>query len=82
MRSNEDPVQPKINKKSKEFPAGPVVRTQRFHCLGPGWGTKILQNKKCRQKKKSLNRVKVKVLAAACKVPHSVLTFSLSALLS
>ena len=34
------------------------------------------------KKKKSLNRVKVKVLAAACKVPHSVLTFSLSALLS
>ena len=30
-----------------EFPDGTVVRTQRFHCCGPGsmpgWGTKILQ---------------------------------------
>ena len=30
-----------------EFPGGPVVRTRRFHCRGPGsipgWGTKILQ---------------------------------------
>ena len=32
---------------SREFPGGPAVRTQRFHCHGPGcnpWlGTKILQ---------------------------------------
>ena len=32
---------------SWEFPGGPVVRTQRFHCCGPGWktgwGAKILQ---------------------------------------
>ena len=30
-----------------EFPGGPVVRTRRFHCHGPGsipgWGSKILQ---------------------------------------
>ena len=29
----------------RNFPAGPVVRTQRFHCCGPGFnprqGTKI-----------------------------------------
>ena len=31
MRSNEDPVQPKINKKSKEFPAGPLkLKLQYF----------------------------------------------------
>ena len=33
--------------KAREFPGGPVVRTLRFHCWGPGsipgWGTKILQ---------------------------------------
>ena len=46
-----------------------MVRTQRFHCLGPGWGTKILQNKKCSQKKKSLNRVKVKVLGSSLQGP-------------
>ena len=30
-----------------EFPGGPVIRTQHFHCRGPGlipgWGTKIPQ---------------------------------------
>ena len=39
-----------------EFPGGPVVRTQRFHCRGPGFnpcqGTKIPQAAQRRQKKK------------------------------
>ena len=39
-----------------EFPGGPVVRTWRFYCWGPGsipgWGTKILQAMQCSQKKK------------------------------
>ena len=39
-----------------ELPGGPVVRTQCFHCWGPGkipgWGTKILQAMQHDQKKK------------------------------
>ena len=39
----------------REFPGGPVVRTQPFHCRDPGsipgWGTKILQAT-CQRKKK------------------------------
>ena len=39
----------------KEFPGGPVFRTQRFDCGGPGsvscWGTKILQATRHSQKK-------------------------------
>ena len=47
--SNKDPVQPKISKKRKQakrdFPHGPMVRTQHFHLQGslgliPGQGTK------------------------------------------
>ena len=34
-----------------EFPGGAVIRTQRFHCCGPGsvpgWGTKIPQALQC-----------------------------------
>ena len=34
-----------------EFPGGPVVRTQSFHCHGldliPCWGTEILQATRC-----------------------------------
>ena len=32
-----------MKKESREFPGGPVVRTQPFHCedLIPGWGTAI-----------------------------------------
>ena len=41
---------------SQEFPGGPVVRTQHFHCPGlgsiPGWGTKIPQAAWQSQKKK------------------------------
>ena len=39
-----------------EFPGGPVVRTQCFHCCDPasiaGQGTKILQASQCSQKQK------------------------------
>ena len=42
-----------------EFPGGPVVRTQRSDCRGPGailgWGTKILQAAPRTQKKKKVN---------------------------
>ena len=35
----------------RDFPAGPVVRTHRFHCQGlysvPSWRTKILQVTQC-----------------------------------
>ena len=45
----------KISRKG-EFPGGPVVGTQHFHCQGQGlisgWGTKILQAVWCGQKKK------------------------------
>ena len=41
---------------SWEFPGGPVVRTQCFHCRGlgsaSGWGTKIPQASQRGQKKK------------------------------
>ena len=41
---------------SWEFPGSPVVRTQHFHCRGPGsipsQGTKILQAVQCGQRKK------------------------------
>ena len=44
----------------REFPGGPVVRTQRFHCCGPGFnlwsGTKIPQDIQCSQKKKKRGR--------------------------
>ena len=42
-------------KKVREFPGSPVVRTLRFHCCGlgsiPGQGTKIPQAVQCSQKK-------------------------------
>ena len=42
-----------------EFPGGPVVKTQRFHCHSPdsipGRGTKIPQAVQCGQKKKNPN---------------------------
>ena len=45
----------KETKASWGFPGGPVVRTQHFHCQGPGsipgWGTKIRQAMQCGQKK-------------------------------
>ena len=41
----------------REFPDGPVVRTQHFHCcdLGsiPGWGTKVPQAVWPKKKKKN-----------------------------
>ena len=41
---------------TREFPGGPVVRTQHFHCYGPGsipgWETKILQAARHGQKNK------------------------------
>ena len=43
---------------SREFPGRPVVRTQCFHCHGPGsipgQGNKILQATKPKKKKKKL----------------------------
>ena len=45
----------------KEFPGGPVFRTQRFLCGGPGsvsfWGTKSLQTTQHSQKKKIFLRL-------------------------
>ena len=45
----------KKKKAVREFPGGPVVRTQRFNCRGlgsiPGWGTKIPQAVQHGQKK-------------------------------
>ena len=51
----------------REFPGGPVVRTQRFHCQGlgsiPGWGTNILypasRCQKRKEKKKTLQNKKM-----------------------
>ena len=44
------------NNNIREFPGGPVVRTQHFHCQGqgsiPGWGIKILQTMRHGQKNK------------------------------
>ena len=44
------------NYKSREFPGGPVVKTQRFHCQDPGSipsrGTNIPQAMQCSQIKK------------------------------
>ena len=43
---------------SREFPGHPVVRTQCFHCHGPGsipgQGTKIMQATQPKKKKKKL----------------------------
>ena len=43
--------------KIREFPSGPVVRTQCFHCCGPGsipgQGTQIPQAMQYRKKKKN-----------------------------
>ena len=52
-----DHISMKKEKKREEvFPGGPVVRTQRFQCHGPGsipgWGTKIPQAVQNGQKKK------------------------------
>ena len=45
-----------IKSVSWEFPGGPVVRTQYFHCCGlgsiPGWETKIPQATWCGKKNK------------------------------
>ena len=50
-------------KQYREFPGGPVVRIQRFHCRGPssfpGWGTKILQDAQHGQKNKKENGIEV-----------------------
>ena len=47
-----------------EFPGGPVIRIQRFHCHGPGSipgeGTKITQPTWCSQKKKKERKKKKK----------------------
>ena len=49
-----------LKKYARDFPGGPVVRTQRFHCHGrgtiPGWGTKIPQATLCGQKEKKRKR--------------------------
>ena len=49
----------------REFPGGPVVRTQCFHCWGlgsiPGWQTKIPQAMLCREKKKKKRSLKEKI---------------------
>ena len=50
-----------INKK-REFPGSPVVRTTGGMSLIPGWGTKILQDSQCIQKKKKNPRKKHAVL--------------------
>ena len=54
-----------------EFPGGPMVRTQRFHCWGPGsvpgWGIKTLQvtwhgQKKTKKKTTLMNHKEKKQL--------------------
>ena len=51
--------------KAWKFPGGPVLRTQHFHCRGPGSipgrGTKILQAMLCRKKerKKGMEAIKI-----------------------
>ena len=55
-----NPVRSAI-KKSWEFLAGPVVRTWRFHCYGPGLipgqETKIPQAPHAAKKRKEINRL-------------------------
>ena len=58
---------PGIKMYFRKFFGGPVVRTQRFHCQGPGsitgWGTKIPQAAWCDQKKKMyLNVIILKIV--------------------
>ena len=58
---------PGIKMYFRKFFGGPVVRTQRFHCPGPGsitgWGTKIPQAAWCDQKKKMyLNVIILKIV--------------------
>ena len=56
----------------REFPGSPVVRTQCFHCQGPGSipdrGTKILQAVQCGQKRKK--KKKKKKVMNSCKVRY------------
>ena len=54
--------QSSIKSHLREFPGSSVVRTQRFHCWGPGpipgQGTKILQTLQHSQKKKKKKSLK------------------------
>ena len=52
-----------MEKLSGEFPGGPVVKTPRSHCRGPGstpgWGAKIPRAVRCGQKKKKKKKEKL-----------------------
>ena len=72
-------------KNNEEFPGGPVVRTQRFHC--PGWGSipdqgiKILKATWCSQKKerkkekeKRTNKKRKKIVLKKKRIPTLILS--------
>ena len=52
-----------LDKKSyfRDFPGNPLVRTECFHCQGPGsipgWGTKLLQATHSGQKRKKRGKL-------------------------
>ena len=56
---------------SREFPGRPVVRTQCFHCHGPGsipgQGTKIMQATQPKKKKKNYTQTYIYIISIESK---------------